>query len=195
MRNIGKRIGRFQTSTVLGIYDLDVYFDVRDSLFTVLVPAAPEATVVKSDPKTWEAFKAKDLDDIKTRISEFLKGRDTTEFIDVIEYPVGDASWRHDDERYSVHFDFRVARVSVVGGSRPKLEKYIEVDDAGNITEVCDSTGKPYHARAHHWKFDGRMPFTVERWRKCTAVTVLPPSRRNSRSCSRTKTRPHAWIA
>lgn len=169
MRNIGKKIGHFQTSTVLGIYDLDVYFDVKNSQFTVLVPTAPEAPVVKHDPKTWEHFSAKSLDDIKTRIAAFLRERDTTEFVDVIEYPIGDATWCG-DERYSVHFDFRVARVSVAGGARPKLEKCIALDDAGSITEACDSTGQPYHPGAHHWKFDGRMPFTVERWRKCVAI-------------------------
>jgi len=76
------------------------------------------------------------------------------------------------NEPYTVGFDFRVQRVSVVDTSYhcPRLEIQIDIDDTGVIT-VHDWFGEPSTPQQHqNFGFEQRMPFTVERWRKCQAI-------------------------
>jgi hypothetical protein len=168
---LGKKIGRFQQRTVLATYDLDVYFDVQSSEFSVLIPTAPGANVVKHDPNTWKCFTSKNLDDAKQEIAEFLRTRDVTDFVDIIEYNL--TTWIRADENHNVYFDFRVARVSSATSEtsgKPKLEKTIEVNDAGVIKEASFDDGRPYPIRSYQTHYDAQMPYTAERWKKCRAI-------------------------
>jgi len=177
MRLNGKKVGKFQVVTVLATYNLDVRLDMERNIFTIHVPAEPGGTI-SSDRETrnYESFSAPTLDEVKKATGDFLRSRDQTEFVDVIEYTYAGASV---DSRSSfapaqnyVGFDFRVARVSLAvdRSGRPKLEVPVAVDSHGNIT-VETSFGVICGPQAHKWQsFPAFVPFTVERWRKCCVI-------------------------
>jgi len=70
------------------MYNLEVHFSVETKKFTVLVPKSPSGEVKKRDYdySSFDRFMDKDLDEVQRQVREFLKGRDSTEFVDVIEY-------------------------------------------------------------------------------------------------------------
>lgn len=180
LRRFGKKIGKFKVSTVLADYDLDVRLNVADNHFHILVPQTPGAAILELTPLTEiDSFKAPTLEEAKKAVEEFLRGRDKTEFVDVIEYrytgpdDARQCSWGIANN--SVGFEFRVARVSIArsrgGGNSPKLEMLIDVDDDGNISLEQGFGGQPYPTQSYRRSdLESSIPFTKGRWRKCRAI-------------------------
>ena len=174
----GKKIGKFHVSTVLAEYDLDVRLDMESNEFVILVPDNPgEAVVTKSGARrTYQPFRAATLAEAKEAVKACLSFRDTTEFVDVIEYDcLGVSSHSYMEVADSVGFDFRVARVSVAKDQwdHPKLEIPVDIDDDGHITITkwgFDGSEKLCSPQAHRTSYDTAMPFTVSRWRTCRAI-------------------------
>lgn len=170
MFHCGKKAGTHYVSTVLGGYNLDVYVDVENDLFSILVPTSPGGKVKLRERTSFEQISGKSLGEVKRLAKEFLLKRDQTDFHDVIECFVCTEGLG----RNVVSFDFQVARVSTAldGQGGPKLEKPITVDENGTITEDLFE-GKPMAPRHHGSRFmrdPVRLPFTVERWRKCVEI-------------------------
>jgi hypothetical protein len=173
----GKKIGKFKVTTVLAEYDLDVRLDMEGNQFVILVPGSPGEAINPSNRRNmanYDSFKAPTLGEAKEAARAFLVSRDTTDFIDVIEYTCscpGIKTYHSTDSENRVGFDFRVARVSVAQDKigRPKLEIPVEVDGDGKIA-VSVSFGETCKPHSHQWKHDQSMGFTVDRWRKCRAI-------------------------
>jgi hypothetical protein len=166
--NYGRKIGVFEVATVLYEYVLDVRFSVSDEQFAVLVPSAPGQAVVSGQHSTFEVCRGPVLAAVKREAEEFLRGRDTTKFWDVIEYRC-DAG-----EGGSVGFKFRVARVSEARGrnGRPRLEVPVDVGEGGEVVERRgEHDHSPRSARSYDgYEMEGSVPFTVERYRKCVLI-------------------------
>jgi hypothetical protein len=184
MRRAGKKIGTYGVQTVLAAYTLDVRLDMSSNDFSIRVPCTPGAVIegvretqdedgttrIASD---YEIFSDKSLEALKGTVSNFLKTRDTTTFVDVIEYCyTGLKSGRHwGSASNHVGFDFRVARVSTARNvhGTPKLEIPVVVDSLG-IVSVRVTFEKECGPESHSHRFDSAMTFTVERWQKCCAI-------------------------
>ena len=171
----GKKVGKFAVVTVLARYDLDVRLDLQTNVFIIVVPNSPDGELItKEGQRSYESFKAPTLDVVKAEVEKFLKERDVTDFVDVIEYNYSGtkeaAHWG--SAQNTVGFDFRVARVSIAldRSQRPKLEIPVDIDDSGNIT-VSDFFGKACSPQAYRHRHDARLPFSVDRWRKCCAIS------------------------
>jgi hypothetical protein len=178
MRLKGKKVGKFLVVTVLAEYDLDVRLDMEHNLFTIHVPGTPGAVInTEHGKRDYESFTAPLLDEAKKKAREYLVARDTTDFVDVIEYSYEGAGDRHahmgQTENF-VGFDFRVFRVSKACyySGRAKLEIPVVVDVAGNISVETDPfSGKERGPESHRFHtYAASIPYTVERWRKCCAI-------------------------
>jgi hypothetical protein len=170
VRLSGKKVGKYRVTTILATYDLDVRLDMSDNLFAVRVPRAPgEKAEVTAEGVNYETFSAATLEEVKQKVDEFLRSRDTTEFEDVIEYELDRDGFGRVNN--SVGFDFRVARVSLArdGNDVSKLEVRVEVDDEGKVY-VENHFGHPATPTAHSGRYDYSVPYTVERWRKCVVL-------------------------
>jgi hypothetical protein len=170
VRLSGKKVGKYRVSTILATYDLDVRLDVAADVFVVRVPKTPGgAAVVTARGVDYDSFEAPTLAEVKRKVDEFLRSRDTTEFEDVVEYELDRDNFGKSDN--SAGFDFRVARVSLArdGNDRPKLEVKVEVDDEG-VVAVADHFGHPATPQAHSGRYDYSVPYTVGRWRKCVVL-------------------------
>jgi hypothetical protein len=170
----GKKIGKYSISTVLAQYNLDVRVDMERDLFVILVPDSPgDGIVTIHGHRNYKIFEAPTLAGVKDAVKAYLNSRDTTTFVDVIEYTCNGI----DDTRLpsgtanNVGFDFRVARVSVARDkyNQPKLEIPVDVDEAGGVT-VTEAFGELCRPEAHHYHHESSMPFTPARWRMCRAI-------------------------
>lgn len=168
MRFRGKKIGKHVVETQLARYEVEVRFDIGSNIFVLVVPSAPGAVPDRFDSSTYEQFADKDLDAAKKAATDYLKKRDVAAFEDVIEYTVGDYFQRR--EGNLVVFDCRVARVSRDAEGKFKLEKEVSVGEDGTITERTWSDGETCPVVSYKHEFELSVPYTLERWRKCTAV-------------------------
>jgi hypothetical protein len=167
---IGRKTGTYFVSTVLASYNLDVYVDVENEDFTILVPTSPRGKVDIRRRDTFELCRGRDLADVKTQARDLLRARDVTGYRDVLEL---DVDWGDHENDNQLRFKFEVARVSeaVDGQGDPKLEKRIEVSDEGVISEICDADGESSVPKGRSFRSNRiRIPYTVERWRKCVAI-------------------------
>jgi hypothetical protein len=168
MKNHGKKVGKYQVSSDLGEYDLDVRLDVAKEKFTILVPRAPGEPLGDDYVVVSEAT----LGDTKEAVKRMVRDRDVVGFRDVIEYSgPGESRWSDDGD--SINFGFRVARVSLSldRWKKPLLEKEIVVDPDGAIRERESTfSGEPYPPQKYSDNYSHSMPYTTERWRKCEAI-------------------------
>jgi hypothetical protein len=169
----GKVVGKHQHQTVSGWYNLEIRVDVDndENPFTVLVPKTPDAKLAVRDPMTFDPISASTLDEVKRAVRTFLNERDTTEYVDVLEYRCGSDSM-FDREASTVQFDFRVARVSTVKDRNgdPKLERMVTISEDGKISDYLWFGEPDTRPRQHASGFHVSMPFTVERWRKMKTI-------------------------
>jgi len=169
MKPAGKKVGKFDVSTSLGEYRLDVRLDVEKNVFLIYVPEAPG--VQESDRSGYqEAVRAATLEELKKSIKDLLIKRDAllVNFDDVIEYSFEVSS----SGQRRIGFDFRVARVSQSKDrwGHPLLEIVVDVDEEGRISVTEDHSGEPYPMQKHHQSMDYSMPYSAERWRKCRQI-------------------------
>lgn len=174
MRSTGKKVGKFETSTVLGRYSLDVRLDLEGNDFEIRVPEGPDGAPVDPErARRHESFKAATLAEVKEKVVAYLRGRDVTEFSDVIEYTLEGAGERSNFRKADscVGFDFRAARVSASRDrtGSPKLEIPVTVSPDG-VLSVAEAFGVARNVRGHVYGHHSSMPFTVERWKKCCSI-------------------------
>ncbi len=167
----GKVIGNYQESSVLGLYKLELRYDMDREIFIVLVPASPDSKVVVRDSKSFAVVKGKTAEEVKGAVRALIHERDVTDFRDVIEYQLMTEGVRDDD---CVGLSFRVARISTVMwkgsfSSQPRLEIDVHVVDGKVEPHTVDGEPVGPHNYVNH-HFDQRMPFMSERWRKLEAI-------------------------